>query len=75
VRIAPFLCIFQAKKSKIPCITVSVKLIPAPSKSTGFGCIFVLTTLLQLFTFVQLHGTHLTDLLGFILCAQHPKAV
>jgi hypothetical protein len=31
----------------------------------GFDRIFVLTTLHQLFTFVQLHGTHLTGFPAF----------
>jgi hypothetical protein len=44
---------------------VSAIFIPATFKITGFDRVFVLTTLHRLFTFVQLHGIHLTDSSAF----------
>jgi len=41
------------------------RLVPFLKLQHGFDCIFILTTLDQLFIFIQLHDTYLTDISAF----------
>lgn len=57
--------------SRLTSNQVPVRLVPAVFGSSGFDYIYLFSMLHRLFTFVQLHSTHLIVSTTFSICAQH----